>query len=101
LFRTLGVLIVAAMLEIGGDVLVRLGMESRAWMFAVGAASLVIYGIVVNKGGLDFGRLIGVYIAVLFVVSQIVTMIIYRELPALRTIVGGTLIVAGGLTIIG
>jgi hypothetical protein len=101
LFRTLGVLIVAAMLEIGGDVLVRLGMESRTWMFAVGAASLVIYGIVVNKGGLDFGLLMGVYIAVLFVVSQIVTMIIYRELPALRTIVGGTLIVAGGLTIIG
>jgi drug/metabolite transporter superfamily protein YnfA len=101
LIRTLGVLIVAAVLEIGGDALVRRGMEARAWMFAVGAASLVIYGVVVNKGDLDFGRLMGVYIAVFFVVSQIVTMIIYRELPAMRTIVGGTLIVAGGLTIIG
>jgi drug/metabolite transporter superfamily protein YnfA len=99
--RTLGVLMVAAVLEISGDALVRRGMESRAWMFAVGATSLVIYGIVVNKGGLDFGRLMGVYIAVFFVVSQIVTMIIYRDLPALRTIVGGTLIVVGGLTIIG
>jgi len=38
---------------------------------------------------------------VFFVVSQIVTMIIYRELPTPRTIVGGTLIIAGGLTIIG
>ena len=98
--RTLGVLIVAAVLEIGGDALVRRGLESRAWMFALGAASLVIYGVVVNRGGLDFGRLMGVYIAVFFVISQIVTMIIYRELPALRTIVGGTFIVVGGLTII-
>jgi drug/metabolite transporter superfamily protein YnfA len=101
LIRTFGVLIGAAVLEIGGDALIRRGMESRTWMFAVGAASLVIYGVVVNKGGLDFGRLMGVYIAVFFVVSQIVTMIIYRELPALRTIVGGTLVVIGGLTIIG
>jgi small multidrug resistance family-3 protein len=96
----LGVLIVAAVLEIGGDALVRRGPESRAWMFSLGAASLVIYGVVVNRGGLDFGRLMGVYIAVFFVISQIVTMIIYRELPALRTIVGGTFIVVGGLTII-
>jgi small multidrug resistance family-3 protein len=101
LLRTLAVLMVAAVLEIGGDALVRRGMESRAWMFAAGAASLVIYGVVVNKGGLDFGRLMGVYIAVFFVVSQIVTMIIYRELPALRTIVGGAFIVVGGFTIIG
>jgi small multidrug resistance family-3 protein len=96
----LGVLIVAAVLEIGGDALVRRGLESRAWMFALGAASLVIYGVVVNRGGLDFGRLMGAYIAVFFVISQIVTMIIYRELPALRTIVGGTFIGVGGLTII-
>jgi drug/metabolite transporter superfamily protein YnfA len=100
LTRTLGVLIVAAVLEIGGDALVRRGLESRAWMFALGAASLVIYGVVVNRGGLDFGRLMGVYIAVFFVISQIVTMIIYRELPALRTIVVGIFIVVGGLTII-
>lgn len=101
MFKTLGVLIVAAALEIVGDALVRRGLESRAWMFAAGAVSLVIYGVVVNKGDLDFGRLMGVYIAVFFVVSQIVTMIIYQEVPAPRTLVGGTLIIAGGLTIIG
>jgi small multidrug resistance family-3 protein len=93
--------VLAAVLEIVGDALVRRGMESRPLMFAVGAASLVIYGVVVNKGALDFGRLMGVYIAVFFVVSQIVTMLIYQELPTPRTIVGGTLIIAGGLTIIG
>jgi drug/metabolite transporter superfamily protein YnfA len=101
LIKTLGLLMAAAILEVGGDALLRRGLEPRAWMFAVGAASLVIYGIVVNQGSLDFGRLMGVYIAVFFVVSQIVAMIFFRELPPLRTILGGTLIVAGGLTIIG
>ena len=101
MFKTLGVLIVAAALEIVGDALVRRGLESRGSMFAAGAVSLVIYGVVVNKGALDFGRLMGAYIAVFFVVSQIVTMMIYHELPTARTIIGGTLIIAGGLTIIG
>ena len=100
LFKTVGVLMVAAVLEIGGDALVRRGMESRAWIFAIGAASLVAYGTVVNRGGLDFGRLMGAYISVFFVISQIVTIIVCRELPALQTIVGGTLIIAGGLTIL-
>jgi drug/metabolite transporter superfamily protein YnfA len=86
LIKTLGVLMAAAILEVGGDALVRRGLEQRAWMFAVGAASLVIYGVVVNRGSLDFGRLM---------------IIIFRQLPALRTILGGSLIVAGGLTIIG
>ena len=74
-------------------------------MIAVGALSLVVYGLIVNKGGLtfglDFGRLMGAYIAVFFVVSQIIAMILYRRLPALRTIAGGALIIVGGFTIIG
>jgi hypothetical protein len=78
----------------------RRGMEARSWMLAAGALSLVIYGVVVNKRSLDFGRLMGVYIAVLFVVAQIVTIIFFRQLPAMRTIAGGALIIAGGFTII-
>ncbi len=79
----------------------RRGMEARPWMLGAGALSLVIYGVVVNKGSLDFGRLMGAYIAVFFVVSQIIAMIFYRQLPALRTIAGGALIIVGGFTIIG
>jgi small multidrug resistance family-3 protein len=98
-------LIGAAILEVGGDALIRRGMETRSWMIAAGALSLVVYGVAVNRGGfdggVDFGRLMGVYIAVFFVVSQIIAMIYSRELPALRTIAGGALIIAGGYTIIG
>lgn len=105
MIRALAVLIVAAVLEVGGDALIRRGIEARSWMAAVGALSLFVYGVIVNKGGfvggLDFGRLMGAYIAVFFVVSQIVAMIFYRQIPALRTIAGGVLIIVGGLTIIG
>jgi drug/metabolite transporter superfamily protein YnfA len=80
-------------------------MEAHSWMLAAGAMSLVVYGVIVNKcglaWGLDFGRLMGAYIAVFFVVSQIIAMIVYRQLPALRTIAAAALIIAGGFTIIG
>ena len=102
--KALAVLIAAALLEAGGNALMRRGIESRSWMIAVGALSLVVYGMTVNKGGLDsgldFGRLMGAYIAVFFVVSQIIAMIFFRQLPALRTITGGALIIVGGFTII-
>jgi small multidrug resistance family-3 protein len=104
LIKALAVLIGAAVLEVAGDALMRRGMEARSWMVGAGALSLVVYGVIVNKGGfaggLDFGRLMGVYIAVFFVVSQIITMIVFRELPALRTVAGGALIIAGGFTIV-
>jgi len=101
----LAALIGAAVLEVAGDALIRRGMESRSWMLAAGAASLVVYGMVVNKGGLDggldFGRLMGIYIAVFFVVSQIMALIFFRQVPALRTLAGGALIIIGGFTITG
>lgn len=101
MIKPLAVLIGAAVLEVGGDALMRKGIEARSWMVAVGAACLVIYGIVVNRGGLDFGRLMGTYIAVFFVVSQIITALVWRQPPALRTITGGALIIIGGLSIAG
>jgi len=101
----LAVLIGAAVLEVGGDALMRRGMEARSWMLAAGALSLVAYGLIVNKtglaSGLDFGRLMGAYIVVFFVVSQVIAMIVYRQLPAMRTLTGGVLIIVGGFTIIG
>ena len=81
-------------------------MGSRAnhcsWsLFLVaGAVSLVIYGILVNQGSLDFSRLMGGYIAVFFVVSQVIALLFFHQVPALRTVAGGALIVAGGLAIL-
>jgi len=96
--REATLLVLAAILEVGGDALVRWGLRSGRWAgLALGAAALCGYGLSVNLPKWDFGRLMGVYIAVFFVAAQIVAVVFFRERLPLPTIVGGTLIVAGGI----
>src|SRR5213593_4092329 len=66
----LGLLVLAAALEVGGDAAIRHGLLRASWPWLlVGALGLTAYGLVVNANRLiDFGRLMGLYIAVLFVV---------------------------------
>ena len=92
-------LLVAALLEVSGDALTRMGLRERPLLLAAGALTLFIYGVVVNQGRFDFGRLMGVYIAVFFLVSQVVAFAFFRVTPDLKTIAGGTLIIIGGAVI--
>ena len=94
-------LVVAALLEICGDGAIRGGLaRSSWWWLAAGAALLVLYGFVVNLNrAIDFGRLMGTYIAVFFVVSQAISIVAFGERPGGRLLVGGALIVAGGIWI--
>ncbi len=96
---TLLSLFVAATLEVGGDAAIRTGLLRARWPFVVaGAALLVVYGLAVNVNRtIDFNRLMGAYIAVFFVVSQVVGFVAYGERPTVRVLIAGTLIVAGGL----
>ncbi|HUY38228.1 MAG TPA: hypothetical protein VMV13_05325 [Candidatus Binataceae bacterium] len=99
ILRTLLILIVAAGLEVGGDALVRIGLDGRVAAIAAGGVTLFAYGVVVNKSGLDFNRLMGVYIAVFFVISQTISFILFKQIPDDRILLGGGFIVAGGLLI--
>lgn len=98
---TLLLLIGAALLEVGGDAAVRRGLvETRTLWLLVGAVMLVAYGFVVNGNrSMDFGRLLGVYIAVFFVVSQAIAVLAFGEWPTRSAAVGGALIVAGGVVL--
>ena len=61
---------------------------------------VVGYGFVVNTDRLiDFGRLMGLYIVVFFVVSQAVAFWAGGERPSPSLWLGGALIVLGGLVI--
>ncbi|MGH8323496.1 MAG: hypothetical protein ACRETD_06815 [Steroidobacteraceae bacterium] len=100
ILRTLVVLILAATLEVGGDALVRIGLRGPAYWLAAGAIVLFAYGLLVNQGGVDFNRLMGIYIAVFFVVSQAISLAMFRQVPDDRIILGGGLIVTGGLVIL-
>ncbi len=101
----LAFLIVATLLESFGDAVVRMALlgahagAARIGLFGAGAALLFGYGLLLNLAPLEFGKVVGLYIATLFVVWQMVNFIAFRALPPLPVLVGGTLIVAGGLIV--
>jgi hypothetical protein len=97
----LGLLILATVLEAGGDAVVRMGLATQAWptrlaIFLGGGVLLFSYGLSLNLAPIEFGRVIGLYVAILFVVWQIINFVAFRALPDIPTLVGGSLVVAGG-----
>jgi small multidrug resistance family-3 protein len=103
-FAILIVLTLAAAMESGGDALVRSGLHGtgplvRIGFFAAGAVVLFAYGVTVNTPSWDFGRLLGVYVALFFVVAQLINLFAFGMRPGLPIYAGGALIVAGGLLI--
>ncbi len=100
----LGVLLAAAVLEAGGDALVRAGLHAhavgaRVLLFVCGALVLFGYGYVVNTPPWDFGKLLGVYVVFFFVVAQLIGWIFFHQRPTSAIWMGGALIVAGGAII--
>ena len=102
--RIFAFLIAATALETVGDAVVRLGLLRDAWLprggfFAVGAALLFGYGLSLNLAPIEFSRVVGLYIAILFVMWQVVNLVVFRNTPAVPVIVGGVFIVFGGVVV--
>jgi len=94
-------LIVATVLEASGDAVIRLALYKHAGylrgvLFVAGAALLFGYGTLLNLAPIEFSRVVGLYIATLFVVWQLINLIVFKTPPTLPILVGGALIVAGG-----
>ena len=94
-------LILAALLEISGNAAIRYGLLRSAWPWlALGVMTLAVYGFTLNLDRvIGFGRLMGLYIAVFFVVSQVLSFLVFGERPTPSLLLGGALIVTGGLVI--
>jgi small multidrug resistance family-3 protein len=97
-------LLIATTLEASGDAIVRMAIYNhvgyiRIGLFLIGATLLLGYGSFLNLTPLDFGRVVGLYIAMLFVVWQLVNLIAFRSIPTIPTLVGGALVIAGGAII--
>ena len=58
---------------------------------------LAAYGSTVNVPRWDFGRLLGVYVALFFLMAQILNKVRFGQAPTVPIYAGGGLIVAGGL----
>lgn len=97
-------LLIATTLEASGDVIVRMAIYDhvgriRIALFLAGALLLLGYGSFLNVSPLDFRRVVGLYIATLFVVWQVISAIVFRSFPTMPILVGGTLVIAGGAII--
>jgi drug/metabolite transporter superfamily protein YnfA len=97
------ILLAAAILEAGGDAIVRSGLHAsgtaRAFWFLGGALVLFAYGWVVNSPPWDFGKLLGIYVVFFFLVAQMINWIFFKQQPSAAILIGGLLIVSGGAVI--
>lgn len=92
--------IVAAVLEVGGDAVVRKGLRSGSLaIIALGCVMLGSYGVVVNSVTWDFSKLLGVYVAFFALLSVLYGRFLFDENVPVSTWAGCSLIVAGGLLI--
>jgi hypothetical protein len=64
-----------------------------------GGILLFGYGALLNFAPVPFERVVGLYIATLFCVWQVVAFATFRTLPSIQILVGGALIVTGGLVV--
>jgi len=87
------ILLLAAILEAYGDssfqtALYRSSGMNRTIAFLGGTASLAAYGLVVNAPRWDFGKLLGVYVVLFFLVAQVVARVRFGQAPTLPVFLG-------------
>jgi hypothetical protein len=97
-------LLIATTLEVSGDAVVRKAIyEHRGPIqiafFLGGAVLLFGYGSFLNLAPVEFGRVVGLYIATLFVMWQVINFVAFRTLPTLPILVGGALVIVGGAVV--
>jgi len=96
-------LVAATVLEVSGDAVIRIALRDhagltaiRVGLFFLGAALVFGYGTFLNLAPLEFGQVVGLYIATLFIIWQVINFAFFRTLPTVPVLAGGALIVAGG-----
>jgi hypothetical protein len=100
----LAVLALAAFLEAWGDSFFQVGFYRSSGMGRVlalgsGAVVLAAYGSFVNVPRWDFGKLLGAYVVLFFLMAQVLNKVRFGQSPTPPIYAGGALIVAGGLVV--
>jgi small multidrug resistance family-3 protein len=94
------ILILAAVLEVAGDAVIRRGL--RAGGLALVAGGFVVlgsYGVVVNLVKVDFSRLLGAYVGVFAVVSVVAGALVFGDRVPRTTWAGLGIILVGSAVI--
>ena len=100
----LGLLVLATALEAGGDAVIRSGLSAstppaRIALILAGTALLSGYGLTLNLAPLDWARLIGAYVAIFFLMAQLINLVFFKTAPSLPILIGGLFILTGGAII--
>jgi small multidrug resistance family-3 protein len=91
---------IAGVLEVGGDAVVRRGLQRGSpAIIVLGCALLGSYGVVVNSVAWDFSKLLGVYVAFFALLSVLFGRYFFDEHVPASTWSGCALIAIGGLVI--
>lgn len=98
------VLIIATALEVTGDAIIRKCIYEhtgtvRILFGLLGMLLLFGYGFFLNLAPVEFAQVVGLYIATLFVMWQVINYFFFKTLPTVPIIVGGSMIVVGGLLV--
>ena len=90
----------AAILEVGGDAVVRKGLRgSGLTIIMIGFAMLGSYGVVVNMVKWDFSKLLGTYVAIFALISMLFGRFVFKETIPTATWIGLSVIMCGGMII--
>lgn len=96
--------LIATILEAIGDAILRIALHqssltSRIGLFAFGGILLTLYGTFLNLAPVEFGQVVGIYIATLIVMFQIANYVFFHALPTIPIVIGTSLIILGGLIV--
>jgi Uncharacterised BCR, YnfA/UPF0060 family len=98
---TILLLFCSALLEAGGDRLIRSGLHApastgKALYLLSGGIVLFAYGYLVNTPPWDFGRLLSVYVVFFFAIAQAISCLEAHRWPSAPVLLGAAFIVTGG-----
>jgi hypothetical protein len=96
------VLAIAAFLEVQGDACFQSGLYhssggKRIGWFLAGTLVLICYSFFLNSSKIDFGKLLGIYVVLFFLIAQVVAKLQFNQSPGKPVYLGGVFIVLGGL----
>jgi len=90
----------AAILEVGGDAVVRKGLRGSGLLVILsGCTMLGLYGVVVNMVKWDLSKLLGVYVAVFALISILCGRFVFKEQISNATWLGLAVIICGAMII--